>query len=92
MTEFTLTSMNGEDKEFFLDKNSESGWYIDSDGDLIFVVDEDEFESGDVFAIVINGEGWNPGYTWVVPVEEVDEYISQCSVRPLKKLDIKYAV
>lgn len=92
MTEFTLTSMNGENEEFFLDEDSDSGWYIDSDGDLIFVLDGCDREEGDVFAIVINGEGWNPGYAWVVPVDQIDCYLGDLRVRPLRKLDIKYAV
>lgn len=90
MTKVTITEIKTESEMIPVTQNLESGWYIDSDGDLIFVLNKDDEENEGVFAIVINGESWNPGYTWLIKDEDFEEYLGAVDVKPLKNVKINY--
>lgn len=86
MTSFYIYE-EGEVKESaYLTKNSSAGWYVDDDGDLIYVVDRlSDDRDKDIFAIVVQHDG----SSFTVDVDDIEDVLHE-PVRTLKTVDIKY--
>lgn len=79
--------VNNLNDPVYLNVNSESGWYIDEDGDLIFVLTEDDRNFGDsFFAFVL--KNCNFGVTSFLVRDSDIEDVLYSPVRRVTKMDI----
>lgn len=67
-----IKMIKSEQKEYFLNEGSDPGWYIDQDGDLIFLFDE--YSRGNYIAFVIKNSQ-AACTTFLVHSDEIDDIL-----------------